>query len=232
MTDNERFFVTYEMLKDHGLINSYVELATVLGTNKAGINDLKQGKKKLSIDNVRSMKKSYHQVSIDYLLDEIGEPLIDKSIESEPVQPQIIGTGRKLAMQAIPLYSTYAAAGLTQVFSDTHNVMEHISIPNMPKCDGAIHITGDSMYPLLKSGDIVAYKVVKDILHGIMWGEMYLITFMVDDDYYTMVKYIQKSDKGDDYIKLVSQNQHHQPKDIPISKVTALARIKATIRFN
>lgn len=45
----------------------------------------------------------------------------------------------------------------------------------IPKCDGGLRIVGDSMYPLLKSGDIVFYKQVHDIMHSIIWGEMYLI---------------------------------------------------------
>ena len=52
----------------------------------------------------------------------------------------------------------------------------------IPKCDGGLRIVGDSMYPLLKSGDIVFYKQVHDIMHSIIWGEMYLISFDIDGD--------------------------------------------------
>lgn len=47
--------------------------------------------------------------------------------------------------------------------SDEIKPIDHISIPNLPKCDGAVYVAGDSMYPLLKSGDIVMYKEVIDI---------------------------------------------------------------------
>ncbi len=36
---------------------------------------------------------------------------------------------------------------------------------------------------------------------------------------YIMVKYIQKSDKGDDDIKLDSKNKHHQDKNIHLALV-------------
>ena len=52
----------------------------------------------------------------------------------------------------------------------------------IPKCVGGLRIVGDSMYPLLKSGDIVFYKQVHDIMHSIIWGEMYLISFDIDGD--------------------------------------------------
>jgi hypothetical protein len=80
------------------------------------------------------------------------------------------------------------------------------------------------MYPLLKSGDIVMYKQVHDILGGIFWGEMYILSLKVDDEDLTLVKYIQKSELGADYIKLVSQNQHHAPKDVLLNSVRALLR--------
>ena len=93
-------------------------------------------------------------------------------------------------------------------------------------------VTGDSMYPLLKSGDIVIYKQVYNIEEGIFWGEMYLISVDIDGEEYISVKYIQKSDQGDDYIKLVSQNGHHQPKDIRKDRIRAIAMIKASVRIN
>ena len=88
------------------------------------------------------------------------------------------------------------------------------------------------MYPLLKSGDIVAYKQINDFKSEVFWGEMYLVSIEVSGDNYTMVKYVQKSEEGKDFIKLVSQNSHHQPKDIHLSKIKAMALVKASVRYN
>jgi phage repressor protein C with HTH and peptisase S24 domain len=238
MSDNERFFFIYEELKKRSIVNSQTELAEALGTNKTGISDLKQGRKKISIENIKSMKLSYPQVNVDFYFTEMGNPLIDAAQDSksstlaEPKSEYLLKSDKRLATQRVPLYNTQAAAGLVRTFSDPPNVLDYISIPNLPKCDGAIYITGDSMYPLLKSGDIIAYKRINDIKNGIMWGEMYLLSFMIDDEDFTMVKYIQKSEIGPDYVKLVSQNQHHQAKDVLLTNITALALIKASIRFN
>ena len=48
------------------------------------------------------------------------------------------------------------------------------------------------MYPLLKSGDIVLYKQLKDI-GDIFWGDMYLLSIDIDGEEYITVKYIQTS---------------------------------------
>ena len=100
----------------------------------------------------------------------------------------------------------------------------------IPKCDGGLRIVGDSMYPLLKSGDIVLYKQLGDI-NDIFWGDMYLLSIDIDGEEYVTVKYIQKSDRAG-YVKLVSQNQHHADKDVEISRIRAIALVKASIRMN
>ena len=137
-------------------------------------------------------------------------------------------------IQEIPLYDLVATAGLKELFSggkSATQVLDTIKIPHLPKCDGAISITGDSMYPLLKSGDMVLYKEVP--LDSIFYGEMYLLAYQIDGwEEYITVKYVQKSELGDDYLKLVSQNQHHQPKDVKKAQITAIAIIKASIRIN
>ena len=102
--------------------------------------------------------------------------------------------------------------------------------PDLPKCDGAIYIVGDSMYPLLKSGDIVLYKQLKDI-GDIFWGDMYLLSIDIDGEEYITVKYIQKSER-EGYVKLVSQNPHHADKEVAVDRIRALALVKASIRMN
>lgn len=51
-----------------------------------------------------------------------------------------------------------------------------IVIPNIPVCDGAVYVSGDSMYPILKSGDIVGFKSIRDFT-DVIYGEMYLVSF-------------------------------------------------------
>ena len=111
--------------------------------------------------------------------------------------------------------------------------IEYIQIPNLPKSDGAIYVRGDSMYPVLKSHDIVIYKEVNDLNNHIyIFGEMYIVCVDNDGDYYTMVKWLHKSELGNDHLKLVSENKHHDAIDIPKNKIKGLAMVKASIRVN
>ena len=153
---------------------------------------------------------------------------------NENVEEYTLKTDNNIDDQFIPLYNIEASAGLVELFQshNKQNIIDTIKIPNIPKCDGAVYVTGDSMYPLLKSGDIIAYKEIHDFANDIFWGEMYIISIEVSGEEWISVKYIQKSEKGEEYVKLVSQNQNHQAKDVKLSKVRALALIKASIRIN
>jgi phage repressor protein C with HTH and peptisase S24 domain len=154
-------------------------------------------------------------------------------IEEDGIRIFSLKTDHKRAIQRVPLYDFEAVAGLVPLFKDSskQEPVDYIQIPNLPKCDGAIYVVGDSMYPLLKSGDIVLYKWVKDMSNCIFWGEMYLVSVDFDGEEYVTVKYIQKSE-NDGFIRLVSYNQHHSDRDVPLSNVRAMAFVKASIRIN
>ena len=62
-----------ESLKEIGEINDYVQLAAILETNKAGISDIKSGRKKLSIEILRRMKLSYPNINIEWVIMGEGE---------------------------------------------------------------------------------------------------------------------------------------------------------------
>ena len=160
------------------------------------------------------------------------------SILNEPEAPYnlrsyTLRTDKTTENQIIPIYNIEASAGLLKLLDSplSQTVIDYISIPNLPNCDGALYVTGDSMYPILKSGDIVAYKQIHDIQNDIFYGEMYILSIDMSGEELVTIKYVQKSEH-EGYIKLVSQNKHHSDKDVLITRVRALALIKASIRYN
>lgn len=173
--------------------------------------------------------------SISYQWLMTGEGKMEREIQeiNSEQEIQYYKTIDKYSDSPIPLYDVEAAANLEHLLMDKdQHIIGELTIPNLPVCDGAIYVKGDSMYPLLKSGDIVIYKQVPVSLQYIYFGEMYLISIDNDGDEYLAVKYVNKSDRGEEWIKLVSYNTHHEPKDFHLSSVRALALIKASVRIN
>lgn len=82
MEENIRFFEVVEELKSRGVLSDYIQLAGVLETNKAGVSDLKNGRKKLSIDNIRRMKLSYPFINVEYIIMGSGSMVIDEKTEN------------------------------------------------------------------------------------------------------------------------------------------------------
>ena len=76
MGENLRFIELIDELKNKGVVSDYVQVAAQLGTNKAAISDIKSGRKKLSIEIIKSMKKTYPSINIDWIIMGEGEPFI------------------------------------------------------------------------------------------------------------------------------------------------------------
>ena len=84
----------------------------------------------------------------------------------------------------------------------------------------------------MKSGDIICYKHISDLQNNLRFGEIYLLYINDGDDEYLTVKYVQTSERGDEYVKLVSQNKYHAPKDEHLSHILGAAIVKLSIRYN
>ena len=204
------------------------QLAQRLGVGKTALSMIETGKARLSSRN-RNLLVQELNANPEWLETGKGE-----MFNADPALAASFGRGAEMAMplQSVPLYSMEATAGLVPLFEQqsAHTPLNYIHIPNLPKCDGAVYVAGDSMYPLLKSGDIVLYKQLND-LEDIFWGDMYLLSIDMDGEEYITVKYVQRSDR-EGYVRLVSQNQHHADKDVEIKRIRAIALVKASIRMN
>ena len=203
------------------------QMAQYFGIGKAALSMIETGKCGLSTRNKNILVQDLN-INPEWL--DTGK---GNMFNAEPDLTTFrLKTDNSLPMQSVPLYSIEGTAGLVPLFTERRNQkpVDFIHIPNLPKCDGAIYVVGDSMYPLLKSGDIVLYKQLRD-LNDIFWGDMYLLSIDIDGEEYVTVKYVQKSDV-DGCVKLVSQNPHHADKDVALSRIRAIALVKASIRMN
>ncbi|MGQ2983700.1 S24 family peptidase [Flavobacterium sp.] len=210
---------------------SYYAFENSLGASRGSISKAVKDGKSIGSNVLEKILATYPDINPGWLLTGEGDMFTN---EGPNVKTYRLKTDTTVESQQIPLYDLEAVAGLVPIFANTNaqKPVDHISIPHLPKCDGAVYVTGDSMDPLLKSGDIVMYKEVQDIQNGIFWGEMYLLGIdMGSGEEYITVKYVQRSEHPG-CVKLVSENQRHQPKDIEMDKIRALALVKASIRMN
>jgi phage repressor protein C with HTH and peptisase S24 domain len=214
---------------------SYYAFENSIGASRGSISKAVKEGKSIGSQVLEKIISVYTDLNPTWLLTGQGNIFVDNEeiLNNKQIEMYRLKTDSFVENQQIPLYDIEAVAGLVPLFQDSksQNPIDHISIPHLPKCDGAVYVTGDSMYPLLKSGDIVLYKEIHDVANEIFWGEMYLLGIDMSGEEYVTVKYIQKSENPG-CVRLVSQNKHHQDKDVELSKIKALALVKASIRIN
>ena len=187
------------------------QLAGRLGIGKAALSMIETGRAALSSRN-RNILIQELNVNPDWLDSGRGE-LFNAAPD---LQAFMRRSDRTLPLQSVPLYSIEATAGLAPRFAE--------------RPDGAVYVAGDSMYPLLKSGDIVLYKQLHDI-RDIFWGDMYLLSVEIDGEEYITVKYVRQSER-EGFVRLVSENPLHADKEVEIDRIRAIALVKASIRMN
>lgn len=132
--------------------------------------------------------------------------------------------------QLVKLYNMEAVAGLFPVFYDKAEVLDYLILPNLPKCDGAFSVRGDSMAPIIEKGDILLFSMINQF-EEIIWGQIYLVSFVRGDAKYNIIKYIDKGNNSKN-IQLRSNNPSYQPTEITWESIRAIAIIRATVRLN
>ena len=232
MEINKRFEIIINSVYN-GNQSAFAKAVGVTPTVIANVVGARQGKP--SFDVISKICANAN-ISAEWLLTGNGDML--KSNKYEPIvevkpihHPRSVE--KKEDTQVVYLYDFEATAGLKTLFDNKrNNIIDTIKIPKLPKCDGAIHIVGDSMYPLLKSGDIILYKEISPSIENIIYGEVYLLSYDIDGDDYVVVKYIRKSEKGEPFITLGSENPDYASRDIDFHRITAISIVKASVRIN
>ena len=206
------------------------EFGRRIGVSSAYVSSIRRS---IDKDKIKSIASNYPSLNIDWLLYGEGEMLKKPSNTVEPSKVFPLKSDKQSAhLQRIPLYELTATAGLVAIFQDAVPVPDdYISVPGLPPVDGAIFVRGDSMTPVLKSGDIIIYKKMELSEDSILWGQIYLLSYSNESDCFTVVKYLRHSEKTG-YVRLVSENSFYDPLEIPASSITALALVKASITFH
>lgn len=129
-----------------------------------------------------------------------------------------------------PLLPFDAFAGIgTDVEGINFDVIEEryvIPLFDGIKVDFMISVRGSSMYPKYSSGDVVACRLVKDILF-FQWNKVYVLDTQSQG---VIMKRVKKSSE-EGCITCVSENSNYDPFDIPMEDVRNIALVVGVIRL-
>ncbi|MDA6070681.1 S24 family peptidase [Flavobacterium sp. AC] len=200
-------------------------------SNGSFASQLKKNKT-IGLDKLENIIKRYPDIDLNWLLTGTGY-MIKLNILEENDRRFYKKLDKVEENPDLPLYDIQTTAGIIYLFGDNENQkpVEFISVPKTSNCDGALYVTGDSMHPLLKSGDIALYKKIFNLQNNIIWGEMYLIYVNNYGNESFFTRYLKQSER-ESYVQFVALNPDHQTIEFPVSSIKALALVKGFIRVN
>lgn len=189
-------------------------------------------------ETIYKIYQAYPEISLDWLIAGEGDMLKSKfslhhSLSDIKAQYATIANVDPASISEEDIVNIETPSELIPIFAHKQaNQFEgYISLPNLSTCDGAGYVKSDSMYPLIKPGDIVCYKTANDTAE-IHWNEIYVVFLVIDGETYLTTKYLQRSELGEDYVSLVSHNNKYSNKDIPIKNIYWKAIVKAFVNYN
>ena len=127
---------------------SYYAFENSLGAGRGSISKAVKEGKSIGSNVIENILSQYSDLNPTWLVTGQGSMfkqdedfLLNKSIDAFPLR-----TDKNLESQQIPLYDIEAVAGLVPLFQDrtTQTPLDYISIPRLPKCDGAVYFRPSS----------------------------------------------------------------------------------------
>ena len=203
------------------------ELSSVMGISKSALCLIETGRSALSKRNRNVLLTQMH-VNPCWLDQGRGE-MFCSQISFDKETKSISAT---LPPSSIPLFSVEKSGGIKSFFMDKERIsISHVTLPDMPKCDGAIYAPDDSMHPLIQNKDIILFRDLEDT-DNIIFGETYIIYLRISKEDHLLVRCLREDDQNDGFFIISSFNPKYPDQKISKGMVLALARVMGQIHIN
>ena len=216
----KRLNEVYEYLRRYFGIHTKTGFAESVHYGRTSMSAAMNGDEKYLTDNLfENICKSYPNVfNLDYLLSGEGELLLEDQL-NQPAIYEIVQEH-----QGPPYYNVDFVGGFDLMENDqTVNPDYYINCRPYNDCDCWCNVHGNSMYPTIASGDIIAMKRIHDFSYLIN-GEIYAI---VTNNGLRTIKRVR--DNGDT-LTLIPDNKEVDEQTIPKSIITHVYLIKGSLK--
>lgn len=198
------------------------ELAELLGYTKSSFSQILNGKVPLSdkfLDKICSLDNNINKV---WILENKGEMLKSSNNTPTVAEPQI--------PSGVPMlpFDAFAGIGTDVEGVNLDTIEERYVVPLFDgmKMDFMISVRGSSMYPKYNSGDVVACRMVQELLF-VQWNKVYVLDTISQG---VIIKRLKKSDK-EGFVICKSDNEQYEPFEIPMSDIRTIALVVGVIRL-
>lgn len=202
---NFKDITPYRFCKDLGFSMGYLDKKGAIGTDK-----------------YLKIIEYYPEINPEWLLTGKGTML------KKDKDPAVAAPVNKGGVPLLPI-DAFAGLGDTSVSGvDFETIEERYVIPLFDglKIDFMIAVRGSSMYPKYSSGDVVACRLISELLF-IQWNKVYVLDSKSQG---VIMKRVKKS-QNPDYILCKSDNKDYDDFEIPRSDIRNIALVVGVIRL-
>ena len=220
--DLQRLKKVVKWLIFSGFAENEKELAELLGYTKSSFSQILNGKVPLSdkfLDKICSLDNNINKV---WILENKGEMLKSSNNTPAVAEPQL--------PSGVPMlpFDAFAGIGTDVEGVNLDTIEERYVVPLFDgmKMDFMISVRGSSMYPKYNSGDVVACRMVQELLF-VQWNKVYVLDTISQG---VIIKRLKKSDK-EGFVICKSDNEQYEPFEIPMSDIRTIALVVGVIRL-
>lgn len=221
-TDLQRLKKVVKWLIFSGFGENEKELAEILGYTKSSFSQILNGKVPLSdkfLDKLCSLDSNINKV---WIMENKGEMLKSNNNTPAVTEPQL--------PSGVPMlpFDAFAGIGTDVEGVNLDTIEERYVVPLFDgmKMDFMISVRGSSMYPKYNSGDVVACRMVQELLF-VQWNKVYVLDTISQG---VIIKRLKKSDK-EGFVICKSDNEKYEPFEIPLSDIRTIALVVGVIRL-
>lgn len=200
---------------------NFYELTGITASNFKG-SGLKS---EIGGDKIVKILSCYPQLNPDWLLTGEGSMLKSKSLKKPhtiDIDKQVIG----IPMLPFDAFAGIGDSSITGVNFDTIEERYVVPLFDGIKIDFMIPVRGSSMYPKYSSGDVVACRLIDELLF-IQWNKVYVID---SNSQGVIMKRLLKGDDND-HIICRSDNKDYDDFNVPMTDIRSIAIIVGVIRL-
>lgn len=195
-----------------------------VGFSNGAFSTQLKNNKTIGVDKLENILTKYPDINPEWLLTGQGEMLK----QSEGVSQQVV---LKQSTKGVPMLPFDAFAGIGDSTIEGVNfdtIEERYIVPLFDgiKVDFMLPVRGSSMYPKYSSGDVVACRLITELLF-VQWNKVYVI------DSLTQGVIMKRLLEGDDIAHLIcrSDNKEYSDFPVPMTDIRSIALVVGVIRL-
>ncbi|SEG38563.1 Phage repressor protein C, contains Cro/C1-type HTH and peptisase s24 domains [Halpernia humi] len=207
---------------------SQKELAEKISMDPSQYSKIERGKVMPTLNQTMEISSIFN-ISVDSLIhNKFYSESYDEKVDNPGIVAESISSYGTKSIPLLPLDAFAGAGGSNVDGVDFAQIEERYDVPlfyNI-KVDFMINVRGSSMYPKYSSGDVVACRMVDDLLF-VQWNKIYVLDTISQG---VIMKRLKKSNIKENVI-CKSDNSEYDDFEVPMSDIRNIALVVGSVRL-